>query len=428
MESNPAFLLPCTPLNRTAAGPRPLCPAHAKVARPKRIFRTPPRAMDAAFATSSNEDTQAAILEVVSAVKNSIASPSLALVSCTVDRDAAHLISQLKAQLPNAQIHGATTCGAVLTNSGPIPNGIGVMALKASDEMHAAACNLDTVNGDAMEAGRQVAREVSQALDQVSHLLLAASPGIEDAVMAGISEVLPNAQVFGGSAADNTVEGKWSLLSDAGTFGAGVSVVGVKASVSFGTCLLPPYEVGTTAATITKCEGRTVFELDGRRAGDVLREWVGDSIDIQAQEGGSVIAECAAFPLGIERETGAWVGIHAAQIGEDGSVGLFAEVRKGDRLTVMKNMGGGDSIGAAKIGLGKAYDEAMRNGQLTNPKGGVVIYCGGLSMAVGDGLAGSLTPLEGKAPLLGMTAFGEQGNLAGCNVHSNLAVGVALFE
>lgn len=98
------------------------------------------------------------------------------------------------------------------------------------------------------------------------------------------------------------------------------------------------------------------------------------------------------------------------------------------RSGAMANMGGGDSVLAASVGLRKAYEEAIQNGRLTEPKAGVMIYCGGLSIAVGDALAASLEAMPDAVPLLGVTAFGEQGWLGGANRHSNLSVGIALFE
>ena len=94
----------------------------------------------------------------------------------------------------------------------------------------------------------------------------------------------------------------------------------------------------------------------------------------------------------------------------------------------MRNSGGGDSAATAAVGLDAAYEKACKVGGRTTPKAGLLIYCGGLSIAVGDGLASSLSGLADKPPLLGITAFGEQGNVNGENVHSNLAVGLALFE
>ncbi|CAN8064935.1 unnamed protein product [Agarophyton chilense] len=375
--------------------------------------------------SSDLASTAEAVEAALDAAMSTTTSPTVALVTHTVDRSAAEVHDLIRKRLPDVQIHGATTCAALLSNAGAVPNGVGIL-LHDSDGMATAACTLE--NCDATEAANRVAAQLKGKLGVVKNVLLSTSPGIEEEVLQTFSTVLPGVAVFGGSAADNTVTGGWSLHHDQGVFSTGLSAVGIKAGVPFGSCLLPPYKKGEQYAIVTKCAGRVIHELDGKSAGEVLREWVGEVIETQSREGGSVLVECASFPLGVERVSGGWIGIHAAQITAEGSVGLFAEVNEGDKLTVMRKMGGADSATAASIGLEHVYKEAMNQGGLTNPKAGILIYCGGLSIAVGDELNKSLEPIKGKAAMLGMTAFGEQGQVAGRNLHSNLAIGMALFQ
>lgn len=285
---------------------------------------------------------------------------------------------------------------------------------------------------DGYVVGREAADLLAERMggkEKVEHVILQATPGIEEGVLEGIESVLgEEVDVFGGSAADNEVKGEWKLLSsDGGVLESGVALVGIGKGVGYGACLCVPYVEGALGGVVTKAKGRTVYEIEGKKASEMLGEWVGRSIEKQVKEGGGVIVECANVPLGVQRG-GAWLAVHAAQIGEDGSVGLFAEVREGERLVVMRKMGEGDSIKAARMGLEMAYEEARKKGGLEKPTAGVMVYCGGLSIAVGEGLNESLEGLKGKVPLLGMTVFGEQGNVGEKNSHSNLAVGVALFE
>lgn len=389
----------------------------------------PPRAsLSTGFGLSQLEDTGAAVMEAVRAAKVSVPSPVVALVTCAVSRPVPVVFDAVSSLLPAVSIHGATTCASPLTTSGSAPGGVAVLLLGDADVATAAS----SASEGGFAAGRQAAERLARKMggtEKVANVILQATPGIEEDVLKGVADVLGTTPVFGGSAADDTVEGNWRLMnSETGVMEGGVSLVGLGADVGFGACLLPPYTAGEKEAKITGASGRSIQTLNGRRAADVLREWVGESIDTQAREGGNVIVECAAFPLGVRKENGAFVGIHAAEIDASGAVGLFAEVSEGETLTVMDKMGEGDSATAAKIGLEQAYQTAVKNGKLSDPKAGLLIYCGGLSIAVGDQLDASLEALKGKPPMLGMTAFGEQGNVDGCNVHSNLAVGIALFE
>ncbi|PXF41840.1 hypothetical protein BWQ96_08439 [Gracilariopsis chorda] len=124
--------------------------------------------------------------------------------------------------------------------------------------MAAASSNLESC--DAKEATNRVAVRLREQIGDISNILLATLPGIEEEVLDCFSAILPNERIFGGSAADNTDAGEWSLLSEDGVFSAILSAVGLKADVSFGSCLLPPYEKRDQLAKITKCEGRFIYE------------------------------------------------------------------------------------------------------------------------------------------------------------------------
>lgn len=378
--------------------------------------------------TSTLEVTDEAMAAAVKEASESLSGnhPSAAIVLTTVDRPTSDVQATLAKHLKDVPVHAATSCSAILTNSGPRPNAVSVLLLHAPQNVAVASAEFsDSVSP--YEATRAAAKQLSESLnDDVAHILLFASPGSEESVLYTLSEVLPSTKVFGGSAADNTVEGKWSIYNTQSSFPEGVSMLGITSSVKFAAELVPPYHRGEMSAKVTSAHGRTIVTLDDKPAAEVIRKWIGPSIEDQAEKGGGIIVESATTPLGVDRGNG-FVGIHAAEITPDGSVGLFAEVSEGERLVKMDNMGNGDSAFAASLGLEIAYTEAMKKGDIQKPKAGMLIYCGGLSIAVGDDLANSLVVMQDKVPVLGMTAFGEQGSFGQSNVHSNLAVGIGLF-
>lgn len=397
---------------------------------------SPRCALSAGVGLSSLPETRAAVQQAIDMARGRLQGeyPTVAIVTATVDRDMNEVHGEITSQLPDVQIHGATTCAAVLDVEGVHPNAVGVLLMAADDNMLTAASPVhDTVTP--LDAGKRAAEQLMSKVPAgvvVRHIILSATPGIEEDVMEGIHAVVgEHVPVFGGSAADNTVEGNWRLItSSEGVLSGGVSLVAVLGdSISVGASLVPPYLPSEKSAKITSAEGRRIFTLDGLPAAQVLREWVGESIEEQSKNGGNIVVQTAAFPLGIQKSNSHHVGVHAAGINmPEGSVDLFTQVATGETLTVMTNKGNKDSVAAAAIGLKEAYEAAARQGSIENPVAGLLMYCGGMSIAVGDGLADSLTPLKGKPQMLGMTVFGEQGSFGGRNLHSNLAVGVALFE
>merc|ERR1712216_862062 len=114
-----------------------------------------------------------------------------------------------------------------------------------------------------------------------------------------------------------------------------------------------------------------------------------------------------------------------------GSVTFFTPVPEGAELVVM------DSANGPATGYAAAFESACKlatPSMFTKPKAkaALLIFCGGMAIAVGDKLdAGLQGPLQKKTEgvaVLGMTCFGEQGvcGKAG-NVQRNLSCGMMTF-
>ena len=115
-------------------------------------------------------------------------------------------------------------------------------------------------------------------------------------------------------------------------------------------------------------------------------------------------------------------------------VDFFAPIPEGSKLVVMDS-GDGPDTGYASA-LGEAYDIAKAQGSLegADPKAGILVFCGGMAIAVGENMDRGLTSAEFSSkvsglPLLGMTCFGEQTRLphSKTNVQRNLSTGLLLF-
>jgi len=239
--------------------------------------------------------------------------------------------------------------------------------------------------------------------------------------------------VYGGTAADNELNGGWRVITNSGAQAEGVSLVAiVKGKVKLGTSMIGPYTPTAKTVKVTKAEGRRAFELDGKPAADWVFEWLGDDVKKEYEEGGLILPQTAQKPIGIKQAGGEYVSSHLAALGgSEKWVDFFSPVATGDELVVMDS-GDGPSTGYAST-LVKAYDDAKAAGGLEAPKAAVLYYCGGMAIAVGDNLGKAMSDAElGKRvkdlPLIGLTVFGEQTTLSGVNVQRNLSLGMALFE
>ena len=291
----------------------------------------------------------------------------------------------------------------------------------------------------------------------------------------------PGTRIYGATAADNELDGSWKVLTGGGAKDGGVALVAVMDGVKFGASMLDGNEMYTPTgklATVTKVTGETgsltggreVLEIDYKPALDTLEGWYGVGT-------GDVLGATAGIPLCTknQRYRGAdieYLPAHCSTLDPEGrSASFFAPLMPGQQVAppppppqtahlappplppltpraalasqiVLMDAGDGPATGYA-ASLSKAYDAAStielglgRTDTIENPIAGVLIYCGGMSIAVGDNLDAGLSDaafverVEGL-PLLGITAFGEQAPMkAGptSNKQRNLSVGMLLFE
>lgn len=361
---------------------------------------------------------------------------ALALLTSTVDHDAAAVFEAVRGELHEAPISGVTTSLGVLGVDGVSAGNDGVVGVLLFGENPGRRYEVGfaELGNDPRAAGRAAASQVaSRGEGQPRVLLVMASPGSEEDVLTGIVEVFPNTPVYGGSAADNTISGEWSVFTNEGPRSSAVSVVGLFGDVKIGGAFLSPYAPTTHSAVVTSGHERVIEALDGEPAANVLARWLGSSIDFQLKEGGNILAQTALSPLAIRRETARgdhFVTLHPASIEQpSGSVSVFARAAVGQTVCLMA----GTRHGLIEI-LPKLLDEALESGELAadEVRAGLLIYCAGCAGAIGQELDRGLRQHLGSrlagVPLIGMCTFGEQGHVPGLgSVHQDLSVGLVLI-
>ena len=406
----------------------------------------------AAFGMSNQESTWFSVQDAVHAAKDKLGleegeTASLAIVSCTAARDPAQVQRDLKTCLSGVPIHGITSNVNVLTSDGSVENAIGVLLLK-SDDKDSFATGYDASDGAA------AAKALKERMPNPKAIFMSATPGAEEGVIEAIDEIFPDVPVVGGTAADNDLSGKWVVMSDSEASGTGVSLVGISESVPFAASMTGPYTLTEKCAKATKTDGRRVYEIDGIPAADWALDWLGDDVKEQYDNGGLVLPQTAQKPIGIQQPSKQGLGkkilskipgfrnkykdeyehvtAHLAAFGggENKFIDFFAPVPEGSVLTVMDS-GDGPSTGYAAA-MGDAFEAAKSDLGDKDPSAAILVFCGGMGIAVGDNLDDGLTSLSSKVkdiPMMGMTCFGEQGQLEHSrkNVQRNLSVGFVLL-
>ena len=404
-------------------------------------------ATTAGFGSSDGKDTASAVAEAVSlaSIQNDMAKPSVAFVSTTVSRDIEEVRKCFAEELPGTPIHGITSSGSILTNEGSKAGAVGCLLVSAEDGSFATAYDKND--------GLKATAALKEKMPNPQAIFMGATPGAEEEVIEFLSVKFPGVPVFGGTAADDELNGSWSVFSDDSSSATGVSLVGVSDSVSFGASMLGPYTPTEATFTATKTDGRRVFEVDGEPAADWAYNWIGDECKEQYEKGGLVLPLTAQKPIGItssrrkglgrrirslfpggkpEEEPEYVTGHLAGFGGAEKFIDFFAPVEEGSTLTIMDS-GSGPSTGY-ETALSNAVDTAKSSLEGSDPKAALLVYCGGMAIAVGEKLdkglkSASFTSKMKGVPMMGMTCFGEQACLPKSkkNVQRNLSVGCIVF-
>lgn len=334
-------------------------------------------------------------------------------------------------------LHGGGACRGVMSNDGAFVaqgDGTGVLAIwDAAGDYGVGAAD---ASGDPRAAGAAAATRAMAAArragDAPDLVWITASPGAEEAVLAGVQDALgATTPIVGGSAADNDAGGAWSVFDAGRAMRDAVVVSALYPSVPAAAAFQSGYAPTGAAGRVTRVAGRTLFEIDGRPARTVFSAWTAGAVTPPDGADAPILAAGTWSPLG--REVGAFAGVpfhlpvHPAVARADGGIELFAAVEPGDVLHQMT--GSPDSLTSRAGRLARAVVEDDRIGGAA--AGALVVFCGGAMLAMPDrmeAVVGDLRDALGGAPFLGVFSFGEQGpSLAGANLHGNLMISCTAF-
>ncbi|MEM9783636.1 MAG: FIST C-terminal domain-containing protein [Pseudomonadota bacterium] len=339
-------------------------------------------------------------------------------------------------------VHGGTSCQGVMAGGRMIARdgyGIGYFALW--DEDGAFGTGLAPLGGDPRAAARAA---VIEALDMARRpgetpelIWLTAAPGAEEALIAGIEDVVgANAPILGGSAADNDLTGGWRVFDTTRAETAGVAVSVLFPSSQVASAYQSGYVPTAKSGKVTRAAGRRIQQIDDRPAAEVYAGWTDGAVAADAAHAAEgpamILSESTLHPLG--RHVGDVADVpfyllaHPATVHPDGSIELFADLDEGERVTLMT--GSPDSL-VSRAGR-VASLSAQRGGfAVDDIAGALVIFCGGCMLAVRDRMdtvADEVDRALGGAPSLGIFTFGEQGAVLGeQNCHGNLMISCVTF-
>lgn len=334
----------------------------------------------------------------------------VAFLYTSVDCDVKEVLEGAKAELGTAPIIGCTSSAGIITSDGFISseNGFtGILALGDPD-LNVGVASLPR-NENPRETGIKVAKEAMKNAgrsDSPAYFYMVASPAEEEEYIKGIQEVIGMVPVFGGSAADNTVEGKWSIYTNNEVFADGVAVAFFYTDKEIKNVFTGAYHETTNSGIITEIKGkRTLVTIDGVPAVEKYAKWTGKKLKDLA--GGNLLVETIKAPLGVKDRLGDLVAIrHPMFANEDNSM----------------NIGANLAVNTAVIQMEASVDElidstgnTMRklNDKMNSEAGAyLLVHCGGRRLGIGDRIDEVAKQLKEEAngvPFMTIFTFGEYG-------------------
>ena len=360
---------------------------------------------------STNPNPVEAGLEAAKMAGNA-KSAKLVFAYTSCDYDIKKVLTGLR-QYYNCPIIGNTSFTGVIIPKGFVSSDKGFVAIMTicGSDVHAGVACVKKSSPDqcAVALGEQAAKKAMKdagenCAPQIMYMV--GSPTEEEHYLKGISKVVGRVPLFGGSAADNTISGNWSLYANNTITSEGVAFAFIYTKSAFANVFTGAYKETADMGIITKVEGnRKLVEIDGKPALKVYAKWRG--MTPKQLMGANLLSETITSPLGVKDRLGDLVAIrHPMNGNEDFSM----------------NIGNQLAVGTCVVRMEASVDEIIKSVAATikqlNAKLGKpatcyhLVHCGGRRAGIGDRINEVTRALKraiGNTPHIMEFTFGEYG-------------------
>lgn len=363
--------------------------------------------LQATVASSTQADATLAAREMAKTLKEK--NLKAAFVYCSCELDVKTLVKELGNEL-QVPVFGNTSFTGIITPEGYIGGDkpfAGAMGLSDPDLTVGVASISKT--GNAVEAGRLLAASAKKAAGKTTapdYFYMAASPAEEEFYAEGIADEIGRVPFFGGSAADNTIEGKWLLYANDEVFADGCVVAFFYGGPKIRNLFTGKYHETKDCGVITKIQGnRTIAEIDGVPALKKYQEWSG--LSDEALSGANLLANTVVSPLGVKDRLGKLVAIRHPMSGNaDGTISVGNNLA--EKTVVIRMEASIDEL---------VHSPAETLMELMEKTPGKIrafhlVHCGGRRAAIAgrmDEVAKGLIAVAKGIPFLTEFTFGEYG-------------------
>mgnify|MGYP005771760383 FL=1 len=324
---------------------------------------------------SENADAYASGVETAK-MANVIENPQVGLFFTSCVQDQQKLMEGAKSVLGNVPIIGCTSSAVLCTHDGYLNKETGYSGMMLfGGDLEVVTAGSKKTDESPRDIGIRVAKEAISKLKgqdkEPDFFFMTASPANEEDYMKGIQDVIGNIPVFGGSAADNTVEGKWSILNDGEDYSDGVAIAIFYTDGQMKNIYTGAYHETENVGVITKISGdRTLVEIDHEPALKKYAEWTHK--DVESLKGNNLLTETICAPLGVKDPIGKVIAVRHPMFGNDDySMNIGANLAVNTAVIQLTN---------TPEGILKANEETIRSlNTLMNGEANsyFLVHCGG---------------------------------------------------
>ena len=242
-----------------------------------------------------------------------------------------------------------------------------------------------------------------------NYFFMCCSPAEEEFYLKGIEDVIGRVPMFGGSAADDTVEGKWHIICDDKVFTDGCAICFFYTDSYMKNLYDGAYKETKKAGVITKINGvRTLAEIDNVPAVEKYAEWTGKKIEDLM--GNKLLTETIFNPLGVKDPIGSITAIrHPMFANEDLSMNIGANLSENTAVVLME--GTVESLIEANPKTIQKLNSLMEE----EAQSYLLVHCGGRRLGIAlkgeeDKIYPAVKAVMGNKEFLMVFTFGEYGS------------------
>ena len=337
---------------------------------------------------STNPDSYLMGVESAKASTKDFSNVKLNFLYTSVKSDIKKVVSGVSS-INSAPIIGCTSSGGIMVPDGYITseNGFaGVLSLNDPKMLVGVACH--EAGKDPRAVGRKVAIQAVQNAKTTrapAYFYMVASPKEEEDYLMGIQDVIGRIPMFGGSAADDTVEGNWKIICNDKVFTDGVAVAFFYTDNEIVTSYTGAYrETGNMGLITGVKNNRTLVTIDGVSALKKYAHWT--NVSPTTLIGENLLVASITKPLGIKDPLGNLTVIRHPMFGND----MGTKTTSDDTITLGNKVVEGTAI----IQLEATVDELisstgdtlkdLKRKIYTEPAAYVLIHCGGRKLGIGN--------------------------------------------